>query len=122
MSSTIIETRWNARPTRPVFMLATPDRAQLLNVISRATTLWGGRYNPIIILDDAGRTVVGRPYTLAPPDPRLKQQADLLMQNVDFRYDAKAPEGTSVSRRIRVGCRSKELIGFRESDATVRIS
>jgi hypothetical protein len=78
MATTTIEARCNARPTRLVFILANADRGQLLSVISRATTLWGGRFNPIVILDDAGRTMVGRHYTLAAPEPHLKLQADLL--------------------------------------------
>lgn len=78
MSTTTIEARCNARPTRLAFILSTPDRAQLLNVITRATTLWGGRFNPIVILDDTGRRAVGRHYELAPRDPYTARQADLL--------------------------------------------
>src|ERR1700691_6212679 len=79
MSTTTIEARCNARPTRLAFILSTPDRAQLLNVITRATTLWGGRFNPIVILNDTGRRAVGRHYELAPRDPYMSRQADLLM-------------------------------------------
>jgi len=78
MSTTTIEARCNARPTRLAFILSTPDRAQLLNVITRATTLWGGRFNPIVILDDRQRRAVGRHYDLAPRYPYMARQADLL--------------------------------------------
>ena len=77
-STTTIEARCNARPTRLAFILSTPNRADLLNVITRATTLWGGRFNPIVILDDTGRRAVGRHYELAPRDPYTTRQADLL--------------------------------------------
>lgn len=77
-TTTSIETRCNARPTRLAFILPTADRVQLMNVIMRATTLWGGVFNPIVILDDTGRRVVGRHYELAPPNPYLGLKADLL--------------------------------------------
>lgn len=78
MSTATIEARCNARPTRLAFILSTPDRTQILNVITRATSLWGGRFNPIVILDDTGRRAVGRHYELAPPNQHLTRQADLL--------------------------------------------
>ena len=78
MATTTIEARCNARPTRLAFILPTPDRDLLLSVIARATTLWGGLFNPIVILDDSTRKTAGVHYTLLPPDPYLKLQSDLL--------------------------------------------
>lgn len=78
MATTSIEARCNARPTRLAFILPTADRERLISVITRATTLWGGGYNPIVILDDTGRRVVGRQFELGPPSPYLTLKADLL--------------------------------------------
>jgi hypothetical protein len=52
--------------------------AILLSVIARATTLWGGLFNPIVILDDASRKTVGVHYPVLPPDPYFKIQSDML--------------------------------------------
>lgn len=78
MATTTIEARCNARPTRLAFVLPQPDRDLLLSVIGRATTLWGGLFNPIIILDDSTRKTAGVHYTALPPDPYLATQSDLL--------------------------------------------
>src|SRR5580658_2326815 len=92
MGTTTIDARCNARPTRLAFILPTPDRALLLNIIMRATTLWGGRFNPIVILDGTTQRVAGQRYALAGRDPYLAQQANLLR---DFDPDLViAPTGT----------------------------
>ena len=63
-------------PTRLAFILSHPDRDLVLSVIARATTLWGGLFNPII-LDDSTRKTAGVHYTALPPDPYLATQSDL---------------------------------------------
>jgi hypothetical protein len=78
MATTTIEARCNARPTRLAFVLPTPDRALLLSVMTRATTLWGGRFNPIVILDGATQRVEGRYYALQASKPYITRQASLL--------------------------------------------
>jgi hypothetical protein len=80
MATTTIEARCNARPTRLAFVLPTPDRTQLLNVITTATTLWGGRFNPIVILDGTTQRIDGRHYALGGRDPYLTRQANLLRE------------------------------------------
>jgi hypothetical protein len=78
MATTTIEARCNSRPTRLAFILPHPDRDLVLSVIARATTLWGGLFNPIIILDDSTRKTAGVHYTALPPDPYLATQSALL--------------------------------------------
>src|SRR5260370_5892594 len=78
MATTTIEARCNSRPTRLAFILPHPDRDLLLNVVARATTLWGGIFNPIVILDDSTRKTAGVHYTMLPPQPYLKIQRDML--------------------------------------------
>src|SRR5882762_7723577 len=78
MAITTIEARCNARPTRLAFVLPNPDHELLLKVIARATSLWGGSFNPIIILDDATRKTSGVHYTTLPPEPYLQRQVDIL--------------------------------------------
>jgi hypothetical protein len=78
MAITTIEARCNARPTRLAFVLPNPDRELLLKVIARATTLWGGLFNPIIILDDASRKTSGVHYTMLPQEPYLQRQVEIL--------------------------------------------
>jgi hypothetical protein len=78
MGTTTIEARCNARPTRLTFILPRPDRDLLLNVISLATNLWGGMFNPIIILDDTARVAPGAHYEMLPPQPYLELQDDIL--------------------------------------------
>jgi hypothetical protein len=78
MATTTIEARCNARPTRLAFILPRPDRALLFSVIARATRLWGGLFNPIIILDDSTRKIAGVHYTTFSPDPYLTVQSDML--------------------------------------------
>jgi hypothetical protein len=78
MATTTIEARCNARPTRLAFILPHPDRALLFSVIARATSLWGGLFNPIIILDGSTRKTAGVHYTRFPPDPYLRVQSDTL--------------------------------------------
>jgi hypothetical protein len=78
MVTTTIEARCNARPTRLAFILPNPDHNLLLSVIARATSLWGGIFNPIIILDDSTRKTSGVHYTMLPPDPYMQIQADML--------------------------------------------
>lgn len=78
MATTTIEARCNARPTRLAFVLPNPDRNLLLSVIARATSLWGGIFNPIVILDDSTRKTAGVHYTIVSPDPYLTIQSDML--------------------------------------------
>ena len=78
MATTTIEARCNSRPTRLAFILAKPDNDQLKAVFARACTLWGGVFNPIVILDDAERKTAGVHYTTYPGPPYLKLQSDLL--------------------------------------------
>jgi hypothetical protein len=78
MSTTTIEARCNARPTRLAFILPTPDRSLLLSVIARATSLWGGVFNPIVILDDSTREVRGSQEEMISRKQYLDGQADLL--------------------------------------------
>jgi hypothetical protein len=78
MATTTIEARCNARPTRLAFILPNPDRDLLLSVIARATSLWGGVFNPIVILDDSTRKTSGVHYTMLPPDPYMQTQVDML--------------------------------------------
>lgn len=78
MGTTTIEARCNARPTRLAFILPRPDRDVMLNVIKRATTLWGGMFNPIIILDDSARVARGVHYERLSPQPYIERQDDIL--------------------------------------------
>jgi hypothetical protein len=78
MATTTIEARCNARPTRLAFILPNSDRNLLFNVFARATSLWGGLFNPIVILDDSTRKTAGMHYTTLPPDPYLTIQSDML--------------------------------------------
>jgi len=78
MATTTIEARCNARPTRLAFILPNPDSDLLLRIIARATILWGGIFNPIVILDDSTRKTRGVHYTMLPPDPYLQIQVDTL--------------------------------------------
>jgi hypothetical protein len=78
MATTTIEARCNARPTRLAFILPRPDRDLLFNVFARATSLWGGVLNPIVVLDDSARKTAGMHYAMPPPDPYLTAQAEML--------------------------------------------
>lgn len=78
MATSTIEARCNARPTRLAFVLPNSDRNLLFSVVARATSLWGGLFNPIVILDDSMRKTAGVHYTLLPLDPYLKIQSDML--------------------------------------------
>ncbi len=63
MATTTIEARCNARPTRLAFILPNPEPELLLSVIARSTSLWGGIFNPIVILEDSTRKTSGVHYT-----------------------------------------------------------
>ena len=78
MATTTIEAQCNARPTRLAFIIDKPDHDQLNAVFARACTLWGGVFNPIVILDDSTRKAAGVHYTTYPGDPYLKLQAEML--------------------------------------------
>jgi hypothetical protein len=78
MATATIEARCNARPTRLAFILPNSDHSLLLNVITRATTLWGGIFNPIVILDHSTRKTSGVHYTMLPSDPYMQIQAEML--------------------------------------------
>jgi hypothetical protein len=78
MSTTTIEARCNARPTRLAFVVPTPDRDLLFSVIARATTLWGGIYNPIVILDGSTGEVRGVQQEMVSRGQYLQRQVDLL--------------------------------------------
>jgi hypothetical protein len=79
MGTTTIEARCNARPTRLAFIIPGPDRDLLLNVISRATGLWGGMFNPVIILDDSTRIARGVHHEQFPPSQSyIERQEDIL--------------------------------------------
>lgn len=74
-----IEARCNARPTRLAFIVPRPDRELLLSVIARATSLWGGVFDPIVILDGSTREVYGiQEERTSTPEGYREQQADLL--------------------------------------------
>ena len=78
MSTTTIEVRCNARPTRLAFVVPTPDRDVLLSVIARATSLWGGIFNPIIIIDGSTSGGARPPEEMASRGQYLEGQADIL--------------------------------------------
>jgi hypothetical protein len=78
MATSTIEARCNARPTRLAFVLPNANIGMLISVFARATSLWGGMFNPIIILDDAGRRVCGRHIELSPERSYLELQENLL--------------------------------------------
>src|SRR5579864_4552291 len=78
MSTATNEVRCNARPTRLAFVVPTPDRDLLLSVIARATSLWGGIFNPIVILDGSTREVRGRQEQITSPAQYLEGQTDIL--------------------------------------------
>jgi hypothetical protein len=78
MATTTIEARCNARPTRLAFILPNPDLDLLIRVIARGTALWGGIFNPIVILNDSTRKTSGVHYTMPPPDPYIQIQAEML--------------------------------------------
>ena len=78
MSTATIEVRCNARPTRLAFLVPRPDRDLLLTVIARATSLWGGVFNPIVILDGSTREVRGRQEEMTSRGRYLEGQTDIL--------------------------------------------
>ena len=78
MHTTTIEARCNARPTRLAFILSKPNHDQLNMIFARASTLWGGLFNPIVILDDSTRKTTGVHYTAFPSDPYLEDRSGLL--------------------------------------------
>jgi hypothetical protein len=78
MPTSTLTARCNARPTRLAFVLPTPDRATLFAVIARATSLWGGVYNPIIILDGSTRVVHGQQEEHSSAGDYLVSQASIL--------------------------------------------
>jgi hypothetical protein len=78
MPTTTIEASCKARPTRLALIIPTPDRDLLLSVIVRATSLWGGVFNPIVILDDSTRKVRGAREEKISHGKYLEGQADLL--------------------------------------------
>jgi hypothetical protein len=78
MPTSTIEARCDARPTRLAFVIPTPDRDLLLSVIARATSLWGGIFDPVVILDGSTRDVCGVQEKMLSQGQYLKSQADLL--------------------------------------------
>jgi hypothetical protein len=78
MSTTTIETRCNARPTRLACVLPTPDHELLLSVFARYATLWGGIFNPIVILDSSTRRIRGAHEERHSSQPYLEGQYELL--------------------------------------------
>ena len=78
METTTIEGRCNARPTRLAFILPAPNEGLLVHVIAKATTLWGGVFNPIVILDGSTRIVQGPQEDLLSSGGYLEGQAALL--------------------------------------------
>jgi hypothetical protein len=83
MGTTTIEARCNARPTRLAFVIPKPDRDLLMNVIRRATTLWGGMFNPIVILDDTTRVARGVHHDRFPPRESYLQRQDDILRSFD---------------------------------------
>jgi hypothetical protein len=78
MPTSTIEATCNARPTRLAFVIPAPDRDLLLSVIARATSLWGGIFNPIVILDDSTREVRGLQERTVSHGQYLEGQGDIL--------------------------------------------
>ena len=78
MATSTIEVTCNARPTRLAFVVPAPDRDLLLSVIARATSLWGGLFNPIVVLDGTTREVLGRQERMISQDQYLERQRDIL--------------------------------------------
>ena len=78
MPTTTINANCNARPTRFAFVLPTPERATLFAVIAKATSLWGGIYNPIIVLDGSTRILHGRQEERTSGEDYLVSQASIL--------------------------------------------
>jgi hypothetical protein len=83
METTTIEAQCNARPTRLAFILLKPERDLLMSVIRRATSLWGGIFNPIVILDDSTRVSQGMHYERFPPQQSYIQQQDDILRSFD---------------------------------------
>ena len=78
METKTLEVRCNARPVRLAFVLPSPDDKLLLDVIAKATNLWGGVFNPIVILDGATRIVRGRQEGHSSSGLYIESQAALL--------------------------------------------
>ena len=78
MATSTIEARCDARPTRLAFIIPTPDSDLLLSVFARATSLWGGIFNPIVILDNSTRQVRGVQEERVSRGQYIEGQADLL--------------------------------------------
>src|SRR6202789_2614582 len=78
MSTATIEAHCNARPTRLAFILPGPDRDLLMSVFARATSLWGGVFNPIVILDGSTREVQGIQEEMSSRGNYLESQVELL--------------------------------------------
>jgi hypothetical protein len=83
MGTTTIEARCNARPTRLAFIIPKPDRDLLIGVMSRATSLWGGMFNPIVILDDSTRVARGVYHDRFPPQESYIQRQDDILRSFD---------------------------------------
>jgi hypothetical protein len=77
MLTTTIEANCTARPSRLAFVLPTPDRATLPSVIGTATSLWGGIFNPIVILDGSTKIVHGVQEPPLSQDEHLKSQVSV---------------------------------------------
>jgi hypothetical protein len=78
METRTIEVRCNARPTRLGFVLPSPDNKLLLEVICTATNLWGGLFDPVLILDGSSRIVRGKQEEHSSSGPYLGSQSALL--------------------------------------------
>jgi hypothetical protein len=81
MPTTTLEVGCNVRPSRLAFVLPDLNSSErLLEVICLATSLWGGVFDPIVVLDANGRTVRGSQETLTSAGDYLQEQAKLLRE------------------------------------------
>ncbi|MGH7485922.1 MAG: hypothetical protein ACREMY_10035, partial [bacterium] len=59
MTTSTLQVFCDVRPARIAFVVARADEQELRNIFQLNATLWGGIYNPIVVLDGSGQARVG---------------------------------------------------------------
>ena len=81
MTTETLHVACNVRPVRLAFLIDKPDPISLEQVFRLNTLIWGGLFNPVVILDGSTRKQVGRYY--AYETSNYEQEVDLLLREFD---------------------------------------
>lgn len=102
METRTLHVACNTRPARLAFLINTPEPGVLEEVFRLNTLLWGGMFNPVVVMDGTSRQRVGRHYMFE--DETYEREVVHLLEEFDpdFLIDYSGVQITPALNRFRI--------------------